>query len=358
MERPPGRRPDPISGAAAGAGGRRFRLPEHRLLASLIAAGRLSVHVGCVVTPHRVLLASVEQRERQRVEAHVDERERPTAVLRARVPRGPVPRDVRDISFHIAVRGYDRREVDRYVERVNHVIAELEITQSPESVVRNALERVGEQTSGILQQAREAAEEIVESARAEGEESIERAAAEAAQLVAGARAKADATLADAAEEAQERIARGDEELESARTHAAETRAEAESTLADARANAQDLLAQATEQAAQKVADAEALAAERSALEEQRLEERRIKAESELRALQEHIDAVEVERRRLVEEAHELAARLEAVADSGAAAAAPGAEAAEAGAAHAREDGSEDTREPTGVEVWRTQQAED
>src|SRR5262249_30706117 len=37
---------------------------------------------------------------------------------------GPVPSDVRDVSFHTSVRGYERREVDRYVQRVNRVIAE------------------------------------------------------------------------------------------------------------------------------------------------------------------------------------------------------------------------------------------
>src|SRR3982074_576556 len=59
------------------------------------------------------------------------------------------PSDVRDVPFHTAVRGYERREVDRYVQRVNRVIAELEIVRSPESVVRHALDRVGEQQSGI-----------------------------------------------------------------------------------------------------------------------------------------------------------------------------------------------------------------
>src|ERR1700751_3705277 len=73
--------------------------------------------------------------------------------MHARNPNGPVPPNLRDVSFRTAVRGYERREVDRYVERANHLIAELEITRSPESAVRHALERVGEQTSGILQRA-------------------------------------------------------------------------------------------------------------------------------------------------------------------------------------------------------------
>src|SRR5919199_850433 len=65
------------------------------------------------------------------------------------------PPELRDPTFSSAVRGYDRHEVDRYVERVNGLIAELQISGSPRAAVRHALDRVGEQTSGILQRARE-----------------------------------------------------------------------------------------------------------------------------------------------------------------------------------------------------------
>ena len=42
--------------------------------------------------------------------------------------RSHVPADVRDVSFPLAMRGYSRRAVDAYVERVNHLIAELEVS--------------------------------------------------------------------------------------------------------------------------------------------------------------------------------------------------------------------------------------
>ena len=67
--------------------------------------------------------------------------------------------DVREVDFPIALRGYDRAAVDRYVERVNLLIAELEITSSPESAIRRALEEVSEETSGLLQRAYETAED-------------------------------------------------------------------------------------------------------------------------------------------------------------------------------------------------------
>jgi cell division septum initiation protein DivIVA len=118
-----------------------------------------------------------------------------------------VPREVRDVSFPIAVRGYERRVVDAYVKRVNTVIAELEVSRSPQAAVRHALDRVGEQTSGILQRARETAEEITASARTEADETTGRAKAEADSIKASASAEADEALARAKAEAEEVLAR-------------------------------------------------------------------------------------------------------------------------------------------------------
>src|SRR5919109_5691718 len=92
-------------------------------------------------------------------------------------------RDFRNVSFPGSVRGYDRAAVDAYVEQVNAAIAELEVRSSPRAAVRHALEQVGEQTSGILQRAREAADEITTSARHEAEETTARAKAEAGGIV-------------------------------------------------------------------------------------------------------------------------------------------------------------------------------
>jgi DivIVA domain-containing protein len=121
--------------------------------------------------------------------------------------RDHVPAEIRDVSFPGAVRGYDRRAVDAYVKQVNRVIAELEVSRSPQSAVRNALDRVGTQTSGILQRARESAEEITAGAAAEAEETTGRAKAEAEEINASARAKAEETTARAKSEAEETLAR-------------------------------------------------------------------------------------------------------------------------------------------------------
>src|ERR671930_2392368 len=97
--------------------------------------------------------------------------------------RHHVPAEIRNISFPHSVRGYDRHAVDAYVNRVNRVIAELEVSRSPQAAVRHAVERVSEQTKGILQQARESGEQITAAARDEAEQIIATAKAEAADLV-------------------------------------------------------------------------------------------------------------------------------------------------------------------------------
>src|ERR671931_2648526 len=111
--------------------------------------------------------------------------------------RAEVPAEIRNVSFPVSVRGYDRRAVDAYVQRVNRVIAELEVSRSPQAAVRHAVERVSEQTKGILQQARESAEQINATAREEAEQIIASAKAEAAELVVNASAEADRLGAEA-----------------------------------------------------------------------------------------------------------------------------------------------------------------
>jgi hypothetical protein len=91
-----------------------------------------------------------------------------------------------DADFPSALRGYDRVAVDDYVRQTRQLVAELQATRSPEAAVRRALERVGEQISGILQRAHETAEQITAQSRSEAEDRIEQARIEAAQIAGAA----------------------------------------------------------------------------------------------------------------------------------------------------------------------------
>ena len=145
-------------------------------------------------------------------------------------PGREVPADLRNASFALSRRGYDRDAVDAYVARVKAVIEELEAARSPEAAVTHALREVGEKTSAILQQAGRTAEEITHAARETAEADSARAKKEADDLVADAKAEAEGILtganaeaetirAQARAEAAERTKRTDEEVAALREEA-------------------------------------------------------------------------------------------------------------------------------------------
>jgi DivIVA domain-containing protein len=212
---------------------------------------------------------------------HEEEVEHPRREAEAESPpaiQAHVPAEIRNASFPVAVRGYDRRAVETYVQRVNRVIAELEVTRSPQAAVRNAVERVSEQTKGILQEARESAENITQAAREEG-----------GQILAGAKAEAADLVVNASSDAEAR------------------RAEAEAILAEARAEADGIVAAANAEAAERRKQADA---EIAALQEE--------AEARMRDLQTDTDAVWKERQELLGEIGGIADRLQEAASHAAA----------------------------------------
>ncbi|MBV9803644.1 MAG: DivIVA domain-containing protein [Solirubrobacterales bacterium] len=100
----------------------------------------------------------------------------------ATLPDDPLP-GVADVEFPVVLRGYDRDSVDEYVQQISQMVAELQATRSPEAAVRRALERVGEEVSGILQRAHETAGRITTQSRSEAEDRLETARQEAAQII-------------------------------------------------------------------------------------------------------------------------------------------------------------------------------
>jgi cell division septum initiation protein DivIVA len=196
----------------------------------------------------------------------------------------PVSPDLLTASFPITMRGYSREAVDSHIERLNRVIAELEMNRSPRSAVRHALDRVSEQTAGILRQARGAAEQIQASAREEADEITDRAAAEAREMIVDASDDADRTKAEAAER-----------------------------LRTAREGADALLAAARQEADRIVARAqtEADALRSQVLEE--LEARRAEAERTMLQLRADTEAVWDERHELLAEIRQFADQAKALA---------------------------------------------
>ena len=114
----------------------------------------------------------------------------------ATLPDDPVP-EVANVDFPVVLRGYDRLAVDAYVKRTSQLVAELNAGRSPQVAVRRALERVGEDVSGILQRAHDTAEQITAQSRVEAEDRLEVARKEADELVSGARQEAQTLLSEA-----------------------------------------------------------------------------------------------------------------------------------------------------------------
>jgi DivIVA domain-containing protein len=121
-----------------------------------------------------------------------------------------MPTELRDVSFPIAVRGYERHAVDAYVERVNRVVAELDVGSSPQAV-RHALDRAGEQIGGVLQHARQTAEQIAAEALAEAEATTAKARTDAEQIMEGVELQARELRGRSKQQADEMLARAREQ---------------------------------------------------------------------------------------------------------------------------------------------------
>ena len=127
------------------------------------------------------------------------------------VPAPPAVRDVdiasvRDVSFPVALRGYDRDAVDEYVRDVNRIIAELQVGRSPQSAIRHALDQVSEETRGILERAHETADEITARSRAQADDRLQWAEREARDAIAAATERVHELESDAERVWQERQA--------------------------------------------------------------------------------------------------------------------------------------------------------
>ena len=122
----------------------------------------------------------------------------------SRPPRESLVAQLGRHEFPIVFRGYDRETVDAFLRDLAAQVAELEATHSSDSVIKSALEEVGEQTSAILQRAHESAEEIQRGSRTKADDRVRRAEGEAEIIIREAERKAQELDADAERIWQER----------------------------------------------------------------------------------------------------------------------------------------------------------
>lgn len=217
-------------------------------------------------------------------EAESSEGQAPKTELRPARGRTFLP-DVTGVEFSGSRRGYDRDEVDQYVERVSRIVVELEAMRSPDAVIERALADVGEETSAILRRARKAAEEIIADADANADQQSTQAEARAREL---------------GEEADH--------------YSARVRAEAEQVLSDGRAEADRIVSDARDEAAGMRQEASTEAARVRG--EATTEATRVRGDADRYRAQVsgHIEQLAQERHRLIEDLRKLADQFHRTAD--------------------------------------------
>ena len=97
---------------------------------------------------------------------------------------------IRSATFPVARRGYEKREVDRFLSKLADWLETGGGDQSRAEIVRRDLERVGEHTARILVDAHEAGEQVMAEARQEAEAVVAHAREQAARILESARAEA------------------------------------------------------------------------------------------------------------------------------------------------------------------------
>jgi cell division septum initiation protein DivIVA len=205
--------------------------------------------------------------------------------------------EARQLEFPVVVRGYSRVAVDRYVQRMNRLVAELEISSSPESAIRHALAQVSEEAGEVLRRARQTAEEVVAGCRAEADEERQQAEREARETLEAAHHEAKDTRDAAHREARELREMITEEAralrESVQRESTELRETTMRELAELR-HAGEREVQQLRDAAQREADEVRSSSRRSA------DETLQRAEVRNRELSADVEAMRRECRRLVE----------------------------------------------------------
>lgn len=88
-------------------------------------------------------------------------------------PPTSVLAEIREAEFPIARRGYDPVAVDAYIAHVSRLVEDLVATRSPQLAVNRALENLGDETAGILREARETARKMTDRAETKVRQQLE-----------------------------------------------------------------------------------------------------------------------------------------------------------------------------------------
>ncbi len=216
------------------------------------------------------------------------------------------------VQFPQAVRGYDRVAVDRYVDDVRALVAELEASSSPDAAVQRAIEEISDETRDVLLRAQQSAQEITTRARDRAEALLERTERETSEARATTERETSEARATTEREVSDLRATARHEVEqlwnTAQHEVSELRANAQREVEELRATAQreveDLWATAQREASELRATAR-----------RETDELIAAAESRVRELNDSADRLLAERRRLLENMESVSSQLSSIASA-------------------------------------------
>jgi cell division initiation protein len=90
---------------------------------------------------------------------------------------------IRSATFPVGRRGYEKREVDRFLNKLAEWLETGGGDQTRAELVRRDLERIGQQTGKLLTEAHDVAEQLQAEAEREARRIVEEARAEAKRIV-------------------------------------------------------------------------------------------------------------------------------------------------------------------------------
>jgi DivIVA domain-containing protein len=115
---------------------------------------------------------------------------------------------IRSATFPIARKGYEKREVERFLGKLADWLEAGGGDQARSDLVKRELERVGEKTASILATAEDSAAEIRTEAEQEATATLNRAREEAAEARKSAEREAGQAIAEAQARAQRVVDEG------------------------------------------------------------------------------------------------------------------------------------------------------
>jgi DivIVA domain-containing protein len=104
---------------------------------------------------------------------------------------------IRSATFPVGRRGYEKREVDRFLNKLADWLETGGGDQTRAELVRRDLERIGKQTGRILTEVHDLGEQLRADAEREAQRILEDAEAQAAETIAKARAEAKRVVDEA-----------------------------------------------------------------------------------------------------------------------------------------------------------------